>query len=321
VHRVTIESLNHLAYADEEGRKTGKPVPVLIRLADESQFGIDEDVLTDIIARRDEYPGIKIKGIHYFTGTQKRRAKEVIKETERLSELTDSIREQFGFSIEELEYGAGLDADYFKPDAGALEASRLASVADAVAALGRKVHLTVEMGRFFAAPCGIYLTRVVDTKTNGGTNYAILDGGLHQLHYDGQFMGMQVPEIHHIKETRTADSRVKSARGTAAGPASADAALETTAWTLCGSLCSTNDVLARGAEFTDLAEGDILAFTRTGAYSHMEGMSIFLSRDLPKVWILASPEGTSAGKTAGTAGDLRLVRDRMEMYSYNMPFL
>ena len=129
------------------------------------------------------------------------------------------------------------------------------------------------MGRFFAAPCGFYFTRVMDVKTNEGVNYAIVDGGLNQLKYDGQLQGMQIPMIAHL--------RPESAEAEAPAP-----------WTLCGSLCTTADVLARNVPFHQLAIGDVLVFERTGAYSVMEGMSVFLSREMPQVWLAQGDEMT-----------------------------
>ena len=41
----------------------------------------------------------------------------------------------------------------------------------------------------------------------------------------------------------------------------------------------------------DLSIGDILVFCRTGAYSCMEGMSIFLSRDLPSIALYSKKTG------------------------------
>ena len=62
-------------------------------------------------------------------------------------------------------------------------------------------------------------------------------------------------------------------------------------WTLCGSLCTTADVLARNAEFSGLKIGDILVFHRTGAYSVMEGMAVFLSREMPEVHLYSEAKG------------------------------
>ena len=128
-------------------------------------------------------------------------------------------------------------------------------------ALAERCELTIEMGRFFASECGAYLTRVIDTKVNCGTAYAILDGGIHHVNYLGGNMGMRVPII-----------RQSSVREGEMQP-----------WALCGSLCTTADVLVRKAELHPLDQGDILAFMNIGAYSVTEGPALFLSRDMPSI--------------------------------------
>ena len=37
--------------------------------------------------------------------------------------------------------------------------------------------------------------------------------------------------------------------------------------------------------------GDVLVFERTGAYSVMEGMAVFLSREMPEVSLYSEAEG------------------------------
>ncbi len=272
----TAESRLHVELIDREGASRGKALPVLLRVTDVkggSQFGMEEREVLDIIDHRAEYPGIEIVGIHYFTGTQKKKAKPIERELEYLSGLIDRIKAEHGFTVGRVEYGTGLAVDYFDGDADALEEARLASISEPIRALAEKAELTVEMGRFFAAPCGYYLTKVIDAKTNYDVNYVIVDGGLNQLKYDGQLQGMQIPRIVHIKEQDREDG-VK-------------------AWTLCGSLCTTADVLARGAEFDSLAIGDTLVFCRTGAYSVTEGMAVFLSREMPAVYYYSEKEGVT----------------------------
>ena len=142
------------------------------------------------------------------------------------------------------------------------------------------------MGRFFAAPCGFHLTKVMDIKTCCDVNYAIVDGGLNMLKYDGQIQGMQIPRIFHIGAEAEADPKK---------------------WTLCGSLCTTADVLARNAEFSGLKIGDVLVFGRTGAYSAMEGMAVFLSREMPVIALYSKETG------------LRIVRNRIDTDVFNTP--
>ena len=123
------------------------------------------------------------------------------------------------------------------------------------------VHLTVEMGRFYTAECGYYLTTAMDCKDHGGQHYCIVDGGMNHLNYLGQIMGMKRPHLRHFA------ARAASVQD----------------WTLCGSLCTTNDVLVRSMPLAGLCPGDLLVFENTGAYSVTEGLGLFLSRDLPQV--------------------------------------
>ena len=284
---LTAESRDHLKYISTAASERGVTAEVLIRLSCESQFGMDKSDVFDVIARRDSVLGTDIKGIHYFTGTQKTRPKEIIKEVSRLTGLLDELESTLGYRAERVEYGTGLAVDYFTAEADEKEAARLGEISEAIRELSQRVHLTVEMGRFFAAPCGWLVNTVVDAKMNDGVNYAILDGGIHQMKYDGQIQGMQVPLITHIGS----DSRPET---------------ESKKWTLCGSLCTTADVIARGAEFNDLKKGDRIVFHRTGAYSVYEGISMFLSRDLPSVYMLDSNNY------------LRLMRSRIETARFNM---
>ncbi len=282
---LTAESRRQYELICAEAARAGKTVRVLLRLTAGSQFGMDAPDVLSLIERRADRPEARIVGVHYFSGTQKRKISVIEKETEKLAAFCTRLETEYGFAVEWLEYGAGLAADYFSADPDADEAARLAAAAGAIRALGARFPLTVEMGRFFAAPCGVYFTTVEDVKVNEGVRYAIVDGGIHQLKYDGQLQGMQIPPISRL----TADER----------EASDDV------WTLCGSLCTTADVLARNVPLGDVRVGDRLVFHRVGAYSAFEGIALLLSRDLPQIWLL-SPDG-----------ELRMVRERIDADRFN----
>jgi diaminopimelate decarboxylase len=286
----TAESPLHLELINDAGVRRGKVFPLLLRVTDikgGSQFGMNEECTFDLIKRRDEYKGVKIVGLHYFTGTAKRKAKPIERECDYLMELVARIKDELGFTVERIEYGTGLAVDYFSDNADQEEEERLASISGKLRELAKVAELTVEMGRFFAAPCGYYFTKVVDTKTNFDINYAIVDGGMNQIKYNGQLQGMQIPEILHLTD--------REAQG------------EEKPWTLCGSICTTADILARNAMFTDLQVGDILVFCRTGAYSCMEGISTFLSREMPVIAEYSEKEG------------LRILREMLYSDELNTP--
>ena len=98
-------------------------------------------------------------------------------------------------SIRELEYGPGFHIPYFEGESPVDEDAMLADFREALDAMAFKGRISLEAGRFLAAPCGSYVTRVVDTKQNQGQNYCIVDGGINHVNYYGQAMAMKIPEM------------------------------------------------------------------------------------------------------------------------------
>ena len=285
VTRFTAESPLHIELLNDAAVARGRVYPVLLRLTAGSQFGMDESDLTDAIAHRDRSPGLHFEGIHYFAGTQRKKLSEQRAELTMLGELFDRLKTDYGFTAEKLEYGPGLYFPYFTHEDASDTLAPLRELAPDLQAMAQRVHLTVEMGRFFVSACGSYLTTVVDTKVNRGYAYAIADGGIHHVNYLGGNMGMRLPHIQHIP-----------------GPLHRDEAPRD--YVLCGSLCTTADVLVRKLPQCVLARGDVLVFENIGAYAVTEGPALFLSRDLPRIVL------------HNAAGD-RLVRDTIHASSIN----
>ena len=289
----TAESMLHVELVNSAALSRNTVYPVLLRVTDVkggSQFGMQDCDVIEIIKNRDSYKGIKIVGIHYFTGTQKRKAKPIIRELDFVADFIAKVKDELDFTIERVEYGTGLAIDYFADDADEQEEARLSEISPKIREIAEIADLTVEMGRFFAAPCGYYFTKVMDVKTNYDINYAIVDGGMNQLKYDGQLQGMQIPKIIHLKANESNQEEAKP-------------------WTLCGSLCTTADILARNVSFNGLEIGDTLVFCRTGAYSVMEGMAVFLSREMPAVSVYSEKDG------------LTVIRDMLYSDVFNTPKL
>ena len=270
----TAESPLHVERIERAAAARGITAPVLLRLTSDNQFGMDEELIVSIAGNRAKYPHIEFQGLHYFSGTLKKRPSLVGRELDKMDALARRIAEETGLELTWMEYGPGLWIDYFGEDPESAELALLQEVAPLIRAMGERYRLTVEMGRYYTAPCGTYLTTVMDTKTNCGYHYAIVDGGLHQMNYDGQMKGTQVPEIR----------RLTGAEG------------ERSDWCLCGSLCTPNDVLVRRVSMPEPALGDILAFGRTGAYSINEGFAFLLSRDLPAVVIWSERAGAHVAR-------------------------
>lgn len=265
---LTAESLRQLGLINAAALAAGKRVRVALRLTSGNQFGMDSENLKRAVAEKGSYEGVDIVAIHYYSGTQKKKLAVVEKELAELEELADTLEERFGLSGISLEYGPGLPADYFGDDPEGRDMAVLAEVGAMIAAVAARRSVTVEFGRFLASPCGTYLTAAADIKNNNGENFVICDGGINHLKYYGQTMAMQTPPI-----TLLGDHGEK-----------------TEDYTLCGSLCTTADILVRKVTLPALSVGDVLAFGRCGAYSVTEGIGLFLSRQLPRI-VLHSERG------------------------------
>lgn len=265
---LTAESLRQLGLINAAALAAGKRVRVALRLTSGNQFGMDSENLKRAVAENGSYEGVDIVAIHYYSGTQKKKLAVVEKELAELEELADTLEERFGLSGISLEYGPGLPADYFGDDPEGRDMAVLAEAGAMIAAVAARRSVTVEFGRFLASPCGTYLTAAADIKNNNGENFVICDGGINHLKYYGQTMAMQTPPI-----TLLGDHGEK-----------------TEDYTLCGSLCTTADILVRKVTLPALSVGDVLAFGRCGAYSVTEGIGLFLSRQLPRI-VLHSERG------------------------------
>ena len=281
----TAESVRQHELLCALSEKYQRTLRVIPRLTNGSQFGMDKSDLEKIIENRGEHGRIKLIGIQYFSGTQKTSLKKYKRELEALDELLQSLKEKYGFDAEELEYGTGFPVSYFRGEELDEEAL-LGGFSELLGAMTVKPRIILELGRSIAACCGTYYTHIVDIKHNKGQSYAVTDGGMHQLVYFGQYMAMKQPYLSVVgKET--------------AAPAGQ--------WTICGSLCTMNDIIVKQAELPEIEIGDTLCFERTGAYCMTEGISLLLSRELPSVYILAEN------------GEAKQVRRAFETRQLNMP--
>lgn len=282
IGRYTVESLEQLNLLDELSRKHNVKLDVLLRLTSGNQFGINEEDIERIVSNKETYMNLNFVGIQYFSGTQKRTNKRLQKEIDYLDEFLERLEEKYNYEVEELEFGTGFPVHYFQGEEFD-EIGFLKEFSNGIDNMKYSGKIVIELGRSIAASCGYYLTKVVDKKTNKGQNYAILDGGIHHLVYYGQTMAMKFPhlDIYPSREN-----------------------IDTEDWNLMGSLCTINDIIIKQYPVSNLQIGDMFLFKNTGAYCMTEGISLFLSRELPQVVLLRN-------------GELHLVRKSFKTYTLN----
>ena len=280
---VTAESEQQLALIDRIAREEGKAIRVLLRVSSGNQFGMDPRDIIRIMESRASLRAVSLIGFHFYSGTQKKKETQFRKDFDQLSVLIEDCRNSFGFSPALVEYGPGLAVEYFREEADRADLELLELFARWSSAFTERYPVGIELGRFIAAPCGQYVSAVKDLKVNGETHYAILDGGIHHLKYHGQMMAMNSP---HITQEPTRDGELRP-------------------YCLCGSLCTVADVLAK-TELKELKTGDRLTFDKCGAYSVTEASALFLSREMPAVYLRK-------------AGQIRCARKGMPTYGINCP--
>lgn len=282
VTHYTIESMEQFKLLKSLNHK--RKLKLMLRLTSGNQFGMNENEVEEIIKNYLEYENIEITGIQYFSGTQKISLKNLKKEVDYIDSFVKKLYEQYGFEAQELEFGPGFPVFYFK-NSEFDEETFMQEFSEIMNAVEFQGKLILELGRSIAASCGTYITRVVDKKSNKGQNYAILDGGMNHIVYYGQSMAMKIPKCEvYPKRQNTGEEK----------------------WNLCGSLCTINDILVKQFPVDNLQIGDVFVFENTGAYCMTEGISLFLSRELPKVVKIREDK------------TVELVREHIPTYQFNM---
>ena len=281
----TAESLQQFELLKNWSAEHRQEISVFPRLTSGNQFGMDENVLIQTIRMSRSNEWVEVEGIQFFSGTQKTSVKKLRRELTYVDAFIQRLETEEGFRVKELEFGPGLPVFYFQGD-DFDEVSFLAEFSEMLSEMTSQVKLTFELGRSIAASCGTYMTSVVDAKVNKKQNYAIVDGGIHQLVYYGQSMAMKHPYCHVLPEKQEG---------------------ETMDWNLFGSLCTVNDILVKQMPVRNLTVGDVIVFENTGAYSTTEGIALFLSRDLPKILLRKED------------GEIHVLRDSIDTDPLNTP--
>lgn len=264
VKTITLESPLHCRYLLDAVKKLPvHPQEVILRLTSGNQFGMSSEDIDACIQEIKKEPSVKIRGIHYFTGTQKKQ-KKIQEETLFIQDYCKNLKEKHSIDFSQIEYGPGLSYEYFSDTDQSENFSEAQLFADEIR--NSPWTFVIELGRYIASCCGTYITKIMDVKKDGDSTYVIIDGGINHINYYGQMMGMKNPKVIQIKESSEIQNSTDS-----------------TPCTICGSLCTTADVVLRKLELSAPEYGDLLAFKDIGAYSITEGIYLFLSHPLPAV--------------------------------------
>lgn len=257
-YRISVESLQQFRMLKKYAEQYQNQLHVLLRITSGNQFGMSLETAMELKKSSHEFQNVHIDGIHYYPGTQNKGQLNAEKQIEILKNAAKILK------INEIQFGPGFGAALFSGQSSAEYNAYLDFISEHILTLSEKYSIVIECGRYLTYPVGTYTTTILDIKEQNGRYYLIVDGGIHQISYYGQINGKPQPVVCHLKTSEN---------------------MEIKCCTVCGSLCTVSDILAKDISLSAPQIGDRLVFANVGAYSVTEARSLFLSRDLPAVFL------------------------------------
>jgi diaminopimelate decarboxylase len=290
---VIVESVQEMIDLDLLAAKRRVKMNVVIRVCPQSvpkgfgvsmgrrpsQFGIDEEVLDEALARLPEFKHLNFSGFHIYAGAQCLDLNAIVENFENYIRIFTEFAERHQLAPHKLIFGGGIGIPYHAGETPVnLEAlaERMNPKLDALKAkpLFAKTQFRLEIGRLLVGEAGYFLTSVRRMKKSRGKEIAICDGGLNNhLAACGHF-GSVIHRNYMIEKITNSE-----ANGAA------------TAYDIFGPLCTTIDQLAREIKFGSLNPGDVLAVRNSGAYGYSASPMQFISHPPAKEIIVTTKAG------------------------------
>jgi len=244
-------------------RMGGRPAP----------FGMDEEILDQVLGTILAEPQLDLCGIHLFTGTQILDASVLIGQYRHGLGLARRVVKRMGHPLRTLDFGGGLGIPYFPHE----QELSLDSLKDGLCTLCKELEndasfevtqFVVEPGRFLTGEAGIYITRINDIKVSRGKKFLIVDGGMnHHLAASGN-LGQTIKRNYPIALVNKLS-------------APAEEVVD-----VVGPLCTPLDTLARGITLPHAEIGDLVGIFQSGAYGRSASPLGFLSHPVPaEIWV------------------------------------
>lgn len=277
---ISAESLREIDACARIAARIGKRASILLRVNPTAanrayglkmggrpvQFGIEEEALPEAETRLlAQLPHLDFRGIHAYVGSQCFEPTGVVEATRNALRIALEIEQRTGLRCAKINLGGGFGVSHGETprelDLAAL-AVDLAPILAAHRATAPNCDLIFELGRFLTAEAGVYVTRVISTKTSRGKAFATCDGGLH----------------HHLAAAGTFGAALRSnfalrnltRRDT-----------EMTACNIAGPSCNPTDLLGVEAQISQPLEGDLLGVLKSGSYGLTASPILFLGRQTP----------------------------------------
>jgi diaminopimelate decarboxylase len=231
-------------------------------------FGIDEEIVDDVITQIITESSLDFRGIHLFTGTQILDHAVLIRQYRKGLEIALAAARRCEFPLHTVDFGGGLGIPYFSGEKE-LDMGSLANELDILMRDTRREPLfsgtkfIVEPGRYLVGEAGVYVARVTDMKISRGKKFLILDGGMN----------------HHLAASGNLGQVIRKNFPVAILNKMADTSRESV--NVVGPLCTPLDLLARDIDLPTAEVGDLVGILQSGAYARAASPLGFLSHPSP----------------------------------------
>ena len=237
-------------------------------------FGVDAERAAPLVRRLID-AGADWRGFHIFAGSQALDSEAIATTQAATVELAGRLATEAGATPPLVNLGGGFGIPYFANDATVdvtFVGTRLGEVLAARPDSLKESRFVIELGRWLAGECGVYLTRVTDRKDSRGETFLVTDGGLHhQLAASGNF-GTVVRRNYPV----------------AVATHFAEPATETV--NIVGCLCTPLDKLGDSVSMPRADVGDVIAVFMAGAYGASASPTAFLGHGPAQEHVIAAAD-------------------------------
>ena len=260
IHCFNVESLAELEQLNSVASELGMVAPVSLRINPDvdpkthpyistglkaNKFGIAHQDAIAAYQCAHALPGLNPVGIDCHIGSQLTDMSPLIESLDKLLNVIDELAD-LGIVLKHVDLGGGLGVTYDQ-EKPPHPSEYLSIVRERLK--DRALNLILEPGRSIAANAGIFVTRIILTKTNQDQYFAVVDGAMNDLIRPSLYGAWQ--NIVPVEKTDR--------------PGQIEACFD-----VVGPVCESGDFLGKG-RLLKLKEGDLLAVRSAGAYGFVMG--------------------------------------------------
>lgn len=226
----------------------------------ENKFGINIEMLPEVISVINTLPNIELIGLHFHIGSQITDLSSFENLCVRINELQDDLESKFGITVKNINIGGGLGINYEHPNHMAIpDFESYFRIFHKHLRLREGQRLHYEPGRSVVAQCGSLITRVIYVKEGSVKKFAIVDAGFTDLIRPAMYGS------YHRIENITSDEPYEL-------------------YDVVGPVCESADVFGKDRELNKTKRGDLIAIRSAGAYGEVM-VSRYNLRELPKAYL------------------------------------